>query len=97
MTLNPEIQRRAQKELDQAVGRERLPDFHDKGSLPFVEAVYKEVLRWFPIVPLSIPHTVSAEDVYKGLKIPKGTIVFPNVWYVALSISGVIYQLHVLN
>lgn len=45
MMLNPESQRQAQAELDQVVGRDRLPDFSDKESLPYICAIYKEVLR----------------------------------------------------
>lgn len=52
MVLYPEAQRRAQKELDAVVGPDRLPDFSDRPSLPFVEAVLREVLRWHPVAPL---------------------------------------------
>ena len=84
MVLNPDVQRKAQEELDQVIGRERLPDFSDKGNLPYVEAIYKEVLRWFPNAPLSVPHTVSTDDEYRGMKIPKGAVVYPNVWLVVV-------------
>jgi len=71
MVLNPEVQQRAQEELDKVIGRDRLPDFADKESLPYIGAVCKEALRWFPNVPLSVSHAVSADDEYKGMKIPK--------------------------
>jgi hypothetical protein len=54
MTLYPEVQRRAQAEMDQNVGHSRLPDFSDEGALPYVEAVLKEVLRWHPVTPLGV-------------------------------------------
>ena len=50
--LRPEIQTIAQKELDAVTGRERLPMFEDRSSLPFVDAICKEVLRWRPVVPM---------------------------------------------
>jgi cytochrome P450 len=50
--LHPEIQTRAQKELDVVTRRERLPKFEDRPKLPYVEAICKEVLRWRPIGPL---------------------------------------------
>ena len=53
MVLNPEAQAKAQAELDRVVGRDRLPTVADKASLPYVNAVFKEVLRWNPIIPLS--------------------------------------------
>lgn len=50
--LYPEIQRKAQAEVDAVVGQDRLPSFEDRESLPYVEAVVKELYRWLPIVPL---------------------------------------------
>lgn len=59
MLCYPEIQDRAQAELDRVVGRNQLPDFSDEPSLPFVSALVKESLRYdimivivFPIVDL---------------------------------------------
>lgn len=52
MVLFPEAQRRAQREIDGVVGPNRLPGFSDRPSLPFVEAVLRETLRWHPAVPL---------------------------------------------
>lgn len=52
MVLYPEVQRRAQEEIDGVVGPDRLPDFNDRPYLPFVEAVLRETLRWHPVVPL---------------------------------------------
>lgn len=50
--LYPEVQRKAQAEVDSIVGKDRLPSFQDRESLPYVEAVVKELYRWLPIVPL---------------------------------------------
>ncbi|KDR70118.1 hypothetical protein GALMADRAFT_144803 [Galerina marginata CBS 339.88] len=78
--LNPEVQVKAQKELDSIVGRDRLPDFSDRPSLPYISAVLKEVLRWNPIAPLGLPHMVTRDDEYNGYFIPAGTIVVGNSW-----------------
>ena len=77
-------------ELDRVVGPDRLPDWGDEGKLPYVRALIKEVHRWAPIGSLGIPHATSKGDVYEGQKIPKGTIVFPNL--TALSRSMERYQ-----
>jgi hypothetical protein len=47
MTLHPEVQTRAQEELDRVIGPDakRLPKLVDRPSLPFVTALVKEVLR----------------------------------------------------
>ena len=54
MTLYPEVQWKAQTEIDEVVGNSRLPDFSDQDALPYVQAVLKEVLRWHPVVPLGL-------------------------------------------
>jgi hypothetical protein len=54
MILYPDVQRKAQAEIDQIVGNSRLPDFSDEGALPYVQAVLKEVLRWHPVTPLGL-------------------------------------------
>ena len=59
MALHPEVQRKAQAELDEVVGKERLPDFDDLDSLPYVQAVLKELLRWQPVTPLGIEQRYS--------------------------------------
>jgi cytochrome P450 len=45
MTLHPEKQEKAQQELDSVVGSDRLPEFSDRKSLPYLEALVQEVLR----------------------------------------------------
>ncbi|KAJ6626137.1 cytochrome P450 [Mycena sp. CBHHK59/15] len=78
MTLNPAVQQTAQAAVDTAVGHGRLPDFSD--NIPYVDAVVKEVLRWRPVLPLSIAHASTQDDVYKGYHIPAGSVVLGNTW-----------------
>ena len=54
MVLYPEVQERAQEEIDAIIGEglKRLPDWDDRPAMPYVDAVIKETLRWFPVVPL---------------------------------------------
>ncbi|KAJ2991428.1 hypothetical protein NUW58_g285 [Xylaria curta] len=81
MALFPEVQRKAQEEIDRVIGNTRLPLFSDRESLPYVNAVITESLRWHPVVPLSLPHTTDADDVVNGYHIPKGSSVIANVWW----------------
>ncbi|EGO01616.1 hypothetical protein SERLA73DRAFT_166166 [Serpula lacrymans var. lacrymans S7.3] len=81
MQLYPEVQRKAQAEIDAVVGNDRLPTFADRESLPYVEALAKEVLRWNVVVPLAVPHRVTEDDVHEGYLIPKGSLIMPNIWY----------------
>ncbi|KAJ7133346.1 cytochrome P450 [Mycena epipterygia] len=76
----PEVQAKAQAEIDAVVGQSRLPSFQDRESLPYIEAVCKELYRWLPIVPLAVPHRAMADDVYEGYLIPKDSLVIANVW-----------------
>ncbi|KAG1785858.1 cytochrome P450, partial [Suillus plorans] len=80
MVLYPEVQKRAQAEIDSVVGKERLPTFEDRASLPYIEAVMRETWRWQPVAPLGVPHAASSDDVYDGYFIPKGAIITYNTW-----------------
>ncbi|KAH9975189.1 cytochrome P450, partial [Russula compacta] len=80
MLLYPDIQKKAQHELDSVIGRERLPTFEDRPRLPFIDAVCKEVLRWRPVTPLAVPHASTKDDIYGGFFIPKGAVVIGNTW-----------------
>ncbi len=51
MALHPEVQKKAQAEVDAICGRERLPHFGDREHLPYLEALIKEVTRMHPSVP----------------------------------------------
>ncbi len=82
MTLYPAAQKKAQAELDDVVGTERLPEFSDRLSLPYVNALVKELLRWHSGTPLGLPHRVVADDEYNGSLIPGGATVFVNLWFV---------------
>lgn len=52
MVLFPEVQAKAQAELDAVVGNERLPSFNDQDQLPYINAVCKETFRWHVTGPL---------------------------------------------
>lgn len=66
---------KAQCQLDQAVGRDRLPQFENRSCLTYIDAIVNEVLRWRPIAAGGIPHRTLQEDTYKGYRIPAGSIV----------------------
>ena len=70
LVLHPEVQRRAQAEIDSVVGRERLPDFED--SLPYIEALCREASRWGVVTPLGGVRCAYRDDVYRSWNIPKG-------------------------
>ncbi|KAH9059147.1 cytochrome P450 [Lactarius vividus] len=79
LLAHPEVQVRAHAELDEVVGCARPPTFADLPSLPYIRAMVKEALRWSPATPFGVPHVSSADDLYEGKSIPKGTIILPNM------------------
>ena len=98
MTLYPEVQKKAQAEIDAVVGPDRLPDFEDRHSLSYINAIVKETMRWHSVAPLgknfyhhvysiltrfeAFPHMATNDDEYDGYYIPKGTNIFANSWLV---------------
>jgi cytochrome P450 len=98
MTLYPEVQRKVQAEIDRVIGNARLPVYPDEDSLPYLQAMLKEVLRWHPVTPLGkfsssyyitplhylagVAHRATKSDVYEGHFIPAGSMIIPNVWFV---------------
>ena len=59
MAHNPDIQAKAQAEIDSVTSGIRLPDFTDRdgGALPYVEAMLTEAMRWIPVAPLGTNKT----------------------------------------
>jgi cytochrome P450 len=49
----PDVQRKAQAELDEVVGFDRLPDYEDRKNLPYIAALCKETSQWHPVIPWS--------------------------------------------
>ncbi|KAG5778077.1 hypothetical protein H9Q73_008268 [Fusarium xylarioides] len=84
MVLHPEIQEKAQQELDAVIGSDRLPDFSDRPALVYIEHIVQEIYRWAPLAPLGIPHKSLHDDIYNGMLIPKGmTVVYANAYAMA--------------
>jgi cytochrome P450 len=52
LTLYPDVQKRAQAELDFVLAGDRLPTFDDRPHLRYIDALCKELLRWQMVTPL---------------------------------------------
>ena len=46
MISHPDVLTRAQQEIDRVVGKDRLPTFEDKDSLPYINALVHEAMRY---------------------------------------------------
>ncbi|KAJ9590643.1 hypothetical protein L9F63_016314 [Diploptera punctata] len=77
MLHNPEIAKAVQEELDEVVGRSRLPKLEDIPYLPYTESTLLEVLRRSSIVPLGTTHAATRDVLLNGFKIPKNTQIVP--------------------
>ena len=82
LALHPEVVEKAHAELDAVVGPTRMPDFTDKDSLVYVNAIIKEAMRWHSALPFGVPHATVADDEFRGYFIPSRTMLIPNIWYV---------------
>jgi len=51
MAMHPEAQAAGQSEIDRVIGNRRMPTMADRPSLPYIEAIVKEVFRWGPPAP----------------------------------------------
>lgn len=81
MSMFPEVQLKAQQEIDRVVGSGRLPTASDRERLPYINAVVEEAQRWHPIAPMGLPHAVDQDDTINGFHIPKGALLIPAVWW----------------
>ncbi|KIY53287.1 putative cytochrome P450 oxidoreductase [Fistulina hepatica ATCC 64428] len=79
MACHPDIQKKAQEELDRVVGNTRLPCYGDRPDLPYLSAIINETMRLIPIVPMNLPHVATQDDHYNGYFIPKGATVLTNI------------------
>ncbi|KAG2042433.1 cytochrome P450, partial [Suillus americanus] len=70
MTLFPDVEKKAQAEIDAVIA-----------TLPYTEALVKEIYRWNVVGPTAIPHRVSEDDIRDGHYIPKGSLVIANIWF----------------
>lgn len=80
MMLHPNVQQKAQAELDQVLGPNAFPSVEDRDKLPYINAIVTEALRWHTVAPLGLPHKTDQDDIVDGYLIPKGALLLPNIW-----------------
>ena len=77
--MRPDVQEKCHKEIDAILGRGISPNYANRMSLPYVEAVLLEVQRFFHIAPLTGPRRTLRTCQLGGYTIPKNTTVLIGV------------------
>ena len=81
MVLHPDIQAKAQSEIDSVVGKTRTVSDSDLPNLPYLLAIVKETLRMHPPGPLLSWARLAIHDTHVGDHfIPAGTTAMVNMW-----------------
>ncbi|KAK8912956.1 hypothetical protein H634G_10251 [Metarhizium anisopliae BRIP 53293] len=81
LVIFPEVQERAQEEIDRVVGNDRLPTFDDRQNLPYIDGIVKEAWRWNPVGPMGLTHKSEEDIVYGEYMIPEGSYLLPSLWW----------------
>ncbi|CAD6216714.1 unnamed protein product [Miscanthus lutarioriparius] len=83
MALHPDIQAKAQSELDAVVGTRSIAD-DDVVNLPYVQSIVKETLRMHAPGPLLSWARLAIHDAHVGAHlVPAGTTAMVNMWAIA--------------
>ncbi|KAJ0968436.1 hypothetical protein J5N97_025353 [Dioscorea zingiberensis] len=81
LVMHGDVQEEVHKELDRVVGVHRAVTETDTGSLVYLNAVIKEVLRLHPPGPLLSWARLATCDTYvDGKHVPAGTTAMVNMW-----------------
>lgn len=59
------------EEIEEVVGRGRLPAMADRSRMPYTNAVLHEIQRFCDIIPRSLPHAVTRDTCFRGYDIPQ--------------------------
>ncbi|KAK9406798.1 Cyp2c11: Cytochrome protein, partial [Crotalus adamanteus] len=73
----PDIQAKAQEEIDEVVGANRTPSIEDRMKLFYTNALVHEILRFQQISNEIFPHMTTKDVNFRGHFIPQGTTVLP--------------------
>ncbi|PVF95229.1 cytochrome P450 [Serendipita vermifera] len=81
MILYPDVQKTIQKEIDGIAGQGASLTTAEIQTLTFLKATWRESLRFHPPAPTGVPHFTTEDSVWKGISIPKNTVIMPNIGF----------------
>ncbi|XP_043935448.1 cytochrome P450 2D15-like [Protopterus annectens] len=79
MMIYPNVQEKCHKEIASIVNGKEFASYDDRLRMPYTQAVIHEILRFGNIAPLSVPHGVTKDVLFRGYTIPKGTRVMADL------------------
>ncbi|KAM0035834.1 putative cytochrome P450 [Helianthus debilis subsp. tardiflorus] len=74
---NPQSLKKAQAEIDNYVGEDRLINESDISNLPYLRCIINETMRMYPPGPILF-HESSKDCTVGGYHIPGGTMIVMN-------------------
>ncbi|XP_024539381.1 cytochrome P450 750A1-like [Selaginella moellendorffii] len=77
---NSRVMEKAQEAVKNTIGKSQLVKHSDLVNLPYIEAIFKEVLRVHPVGALGVPHHNPSKATLAGYDIPKHCTVLINIW-----------------
>lgn len=85
MTLYPDVQAKAQAEIDAyfkstSNSRVQFLTVSDRERLPYTSGVVSEIMRWHPVINLAVHCSGEKDEFVGGYRIPGGTMVIANIW-----------------
>ncbi|KAG8860576.1 hypothetical protein FRB96_003830 [Tulasnella sp. 330] len=75
---HPYVQQKAHNEMNEA-GFDRSPSPEYLASLPYLNAIVKEVMRLYPLKPFGVPHSCTEDIQYNQHRIRKGSTIYVNI------------------
>lgn len=79
LVMNQDVQMKLHQQLDEIIGRNRLPCWKDSENLPYVSATICETMRCSVFIPC-LPRKANKDTIIRGKIIPKDTGVLINLW-----------------
>ncbi|KAJ7600488.1 cytochrome P450 [Mycena floridula] len=80
LTRHQAEQQKVQAEMDNVLETGYLPTSADRSCLPYFEAFFTEVLRFYPFTPLALPRVTTQDDIHDGYFIAKDSVIIANSW-----------------